>query len=188
MEEYPLVDLILGKQKQTKIGRGVFPVEFKTFPKELQNKLSAYCQQGGNIFASGSYIASDLWDTAEADDEDRRFAEDILKYKWRVGRATLTGWVKSVASPFPTLSMESFMFYQQLNSLSYAVQSPDAIEPAGEDAYTIFRYSENNLSAGVVFDGSYRTCILGFPFETIENDSQRDSLMKRILNFMFNNQ
>lgn len=188
LEEYPLVDLILGKQKQTKIGRGVFPAEFKTFPKELQNKLSAYCQQGGNIFASGSYIASDLWDTAEADEEDRRFAEDILKYKWRVGRATLTGWVKSVASPFPTLSMESFMFYQQLNSLSYAVQSPDAIEPAGEDAYTIFRYSENNLSAGVVFDGSYRTCILGFPFETIENDSQRDSLMKRILNFMFNNQ
>ncbi|MDR0824666.1 MAG: xanthan lyase, partial [Prevotella sp.] len=35
LNSYRLVDLILGKQKQTKIGRGVHPAKFKTFTKEF---------------------------------------------------------------------------------------------------------------------------------------------------------
>lgn len=184
LSAYKMVDLILGKQKQTKIGRGLHSAEFKTFPKDLQDKITAYCKQGGSIFISGAYVASDLWDTENSQKEDQQFASDVLKYKWRVGRAAVEGRVKSVASPFPVLS-GNYKFYTKLNSDCYAVESPDAIEPASEHSYTIFRYSENNLSAGIAYSDNYKTCILGFPFEVIKTESERNSLMSDILLFMF---
>ncbi len=183
MNDFKLVDLILGKQRQTKIGRGAFPAGFKTFPKELQDKIAGYCEQGGNIFVSGAYVASDLWDTPDAQETDKKFATDILKYKWRVGRAAVEGKVKSVVSPYPSLT-GNYEFYTKLNSDFYAVESPDAIEPVGNGGETVFRYSENNLSAGVAYKGDYKTLILGFPFETIKGESERDSLMKAVLSFM----
>lgn len=184
MNSYKLVDLILGKQRQTKIGRGVSPVEFKTFPEELQSKITDYCKHGGNIFISGAYVASDLWDTEKPQIEDQKFAVDVLKYKWRVGRAAVEGKVKTIASPFPVFS-GNYEFYTKLNSVAYAVESPDALEPAGDNSYTVFRYTENNLSAGIAHDGDYKTCVIGFPFEAIKDQAERDSLMSNILSFMF---
>ena len=70
-----------------------------------------------------------------------------------------------------------------LNSDSYAVESPDAIEPATKEAYTIMRYSENNLSAGIAYQGEYKTCVLGFPFESLRTAEERASLMDAILTF-----
>ena len=43
LSDYPAADLILGKQCQTKMGRGgVSPLEFKTFSAGLQRALTAY--------------------------------------------------------------------------------------------------------------------------------------------------
>jgi len=67
------------------------------------------------------------------------------------------------------------------------VESPDGIEPADDNAFTVFRYSENNLSAGVVYQGNYKTCVLGFPFESIKSSLERDQLMESILT-LFNQQ
>lgn len=184
MNRYKLVDLILGKQKQTKIGRGVHPAEFKTFPKGLQEKITAYCNQGGNIFVSGAFVASDLWDTESPQKEDQEFANNVLRYKWRVDRAAVTGKVKSVTSPFPMIS-GNYEFYTTPNSISYAVESPDALEPFGENSYTVFRYSENNISAGIASENGYKTCVIGFPFESIKDEAQKEKLMKDILLFMF---
>jgi hypothetical protein len=184
MNAYALVDLILGKQKQTKTGRGFYPAGFKTFPKEFQDRISAYCKQGGNIFVSGAYVASDLWDTENPLKEDRVFASDVLKYKWRAGRAAVRGKVKGVASPFPALS-GNYEFHTKLNPDFYAVESPDALEPVGDNSHTVFRYSENNLSAGVAHAGAYKTVVLGFPFETIKKEEARNMLMRNILSFMF---
>jgi hypothetical protein len=186
LNPYRLTDLILGKQKQTVAGRGVFPPRFKTFPDDLQAKISAYCQQGGNIFVSGAFVATDLWDNDYVKASDKTFVQDILKYKWRTEHAAVTGKVKSVVSPFSQLT-GNYQFYTQLNPVFYAVESPDAIEPAGEESHTVFRYSENNLSAGVAYSGSYKTCVLGFPFEAIQEDSLRNQLMRNILEFMLGN-
>ena len=117
-------------------------------------------------------------------DEDKAFATDVLKYKWRVGRAAVEGKVKAVQSPFASIE-GNYEFYKKLNSISYAVESPDAIEPAGDNCYTVFRYTENNLSAGVAYSGDYKTCVLGFPFEVIKAEAERDNLMKSILSFIF---
>jgi hypothetical protein len=184
MNRYKLVDVILGKQRQTKIGRGVHPAEFKIFTKDFQDKITAYCKQGGNIFVSGAYVASDFWDTENAGNEDKAFATDVLKYKWRVGRAAVEGKVKGVLSPFASIT-GNYEFYTKLNPVFYAVESPDAIEPAGDNCYTVFRYAENNLSAGVAYSGDYKTCILGFPFEVVKDEAGRDHLMESILSFIF---
>lgn len=189
MREYKYVDLILGKQCQTKMGRGgVKPLEFKTFSKPMQEAIAAYCRQGGNIFVSGAFVGTDLWDNrlATADEADKKFATEVLKYKWRVGQAAAMGKVKSVASPFPALT-GNYTYYNEPNADSYVVESPDAIEPATQDAHTIVRYSENNLSAGVAYQGDYKTCVLGFPFESIRTDSEREALMNAVLTFFNDN-
>ena len=50
LNDYTYTDLILGKECQTKIGRGgIKPLEFKTFSKPMQDCITAYCSQGGNI-------------------------------------------------------------------------------------------------------------------------------------------
>lgn len=189
LNDYKYTDLILGKECQTKMGRGsVKPLEFKTFSKPMQDAITAYCNQGGNIFISGAYVGTDLWDNplAPAEEADKKFATEVLKYKWRVGQAAIMGKVKSVASPFPALS-GNYTYYNELNADSYVVESPDAIEPATKDAYTVMRYSENNLSAGVAYQGAYKTCVLGFPFEAIRTDSERELLMNAVLTFFNEN-
>lgn len=183
LNDYKFVDLILGKQRQTKTGRGgVVPLEFKTFGKGMQEAIAAYTQSGGNIFVSGAFVGSDLWDDAEATREDKDFATNILKYKWRVNRAATTGEVKNVASPYQEFS-GNYTYHNELNPECYVVEAPDGIVPADENAFTIFRYTENNISAGVAYKGIYKTCILGFPFETIRTTEGKDKLMNDILKF-----
>lgn len=183
LTDYKYVDLILGKQRLTKCGRGgVHSREFKTFPDKLQSAISDYCKNNGNLFISGAYVATDLWDNGISVQSDKEFAMNVLKYKWRTGQAAITGKVKSVASPFAQLNGK-YDFFSELNSESYAVESPDALEPADKDSYTVFRYSENNLSAGVAYSGDYKSCVLGFPFESLKTSSQREQLMKSVLDF-----
>ncbi len=183
LNDYRLVDVILGKQRQTKIGRGgIVPMQFKTFDKELQEAITAYCQAGGNIFVSGAYIGSDLWDNPESTPADRDFAMKTLRFKWRTGQAAVTGQVKSVPSPYPAFAGR-YEYHHTLNKEAYIVESPDGIEPSDEDGHTILRYAENNIGAGVTYKGEYKTCILGFPFESIRTKEERDRLMQSILTF-----
>lgn len=183
LADYTYMDLILGKECQTKMGRGIKPLEYKTFSPALQSALADYCGQGGNLFVSGAYVATDLWDNQmiPSQEADRKFATEVLKYRWRTGQAACNGQVKCVLSPFGSLK-GNYAYHNKLNAESYAVESPDAIEPA-EGAYTFMRYAENNLSAGVAYRSSYKTIVLGFPFETIRTEKERNGLMHAILQF-----
>lgn len=46
---------------------------------------------------------------------------------------------------------------------------------------------ENNLSAGVAYQGSYKTCVLGFPFESLRTTEEREYLMNAIMTFFDSN-
>ena len=63
------------------------------------------------------------------------------------------------------------------------MESPDGIEPAGENAFTSFRYGGNHISAGVAWRGHYRTMVMGFPLETIGDEGTRTALVKQIMDF-----
>lgn len=183
MNEYKYTDLILGKERLTKMGRGgIVPLEFKTFSDEMQEAITNYTRSGGNIFVSGAFVGTDLWNREHTNQKDRDFATGVLKYRWKAERAAQNGKVKSVTSPFPCFTGE-YTYYNELNPESYVVESPDAIEPVGEGSFTIFRYSENSLSAGIAHKGRYKTCITGFPFESLRSRAEREQMMESILTF-----
>ncbi|MGE5399036.1 MAG: fibronectin type III domain-containing protein, partial [Ignavibacteriales bacterium] len=64
LKQFNFVDLILGKEKETHWQKAIEDslrgLQFKTFPAAFQQVITNYLQSGGNIFISGSYVASDL--------------------------------------------------------------------------------------------------------------------------------
>ena len=68
----------------------------------------------------------------------------------------------------------------------YPVESPEVVLPVGKSAYTILRYAHTQQSAGVAYDGAYRSITLGFPFETITEPKEREELMTAIMKYLSN--
>ena len=187
-----IVDLILGKQKEIKVGTGTYGTKYKTFPTALQNRLRTLAKGGTDMFVSGAYVATDLWDNAMSSkatlDADQKFAAEVLGYKWRTGQASITGEAYHVQSRFSEFNNGKYRFNNELNDTCYVVESPDSFYPADDKkGATIMRYAENNLIGGIASDnGTHQTVVIGFPFETITDQSQRNHLMKSTLDFFKN--
>ena len=163
------------------------PSRYMIFDANMRDAVSRYCKAGGNLFVSGAFVASDIWDTPNQDKSRMNFAENVLGYKWLSGQAAVEGNVYSVPSSFESLDFDygELSFSNNLNKNMYCVESPDALVPANDNGATILRYKENNLPAGAAAKmGKYNTCVLGFPFETITDSDSRAKLMKGILNFL----
>jgi len=183
------VDLILGKQKEIKQGRGAYGTKFKAFPSELQNRMAALATEGTDFFVSGAFVATDIWDNPNSNDEvaaaDKKFAQDILGFTWRSGQASITGQAYEVATPYREFGHGEYSFSCTPNQDCYVVESPDSFYATdSEKGCTFMRYSENNLVAGTLYrNGESRVAVIGFPFETITDEKSRDKLMKQVLDF-----
>jgi hypothetical protein len=173
------IDLILGEEKETQTGKST---KYKLFTAPIREILTNYLYAGGNLFVSGSYIGSDIWEREVCDPEEVKFAENMLHYRWKESRASRTGKVSNFFNLFPEFTNNSYTFCTYLNRLQYAVEAPDAIEPAN-GSFMILTYEGNNHPACVGFKGSYRTVAAAFPFESLLTEQQRNSFMKEILNF-----
>ncbi|MEH0157958.1 fibronectin type III domain-containing protein [Limibacter armeniacum] len=187
LEKYPVVDLLLGEQRTTYPPRAYRKPQYATFPQLLQQKVTDYLQQGGSLLASGAYIGTDLFFDKRKQksdkDQDVKFGKGVLKFLARTDHATNTGELTVADRKFAVF--EGMTFSQNLgDSEFYAVESPDGIEPAEDNAKTILRYKSNNISAAVAYQGDYRLVLLGFPFETIEGMENRSSAMDGILHFL----
>ena len=182
LEEYSAVDLILGKQRSVTIGRGVAGYAFKTFSPELQDVLRRYMAGDGALFVSGSYVATDLWTGGEATPADRAFAEEVLHYTYDGDQAADRNRVRVVTS-HAGFSRDEYRYVNDFRPDRYRVERVDALRPAGGGAFPVMRYVDNNRCAGVACADS-RTFVMGFPFEALESDVQRDRLMADILGFL----
>ncbi len=178
--QFKIIDLICGEQRSTPYFNDTSKVNYKIYTPELMEKLKEMTKSGVNIFISGAYVGSDLFPSE--DSIKIRFASDVLHFKLRTGHAVRNGKVYATDYAKPVFS-DSLIFNTGFSEKIYSVEAPDAIEPAGKGAICAFRYSENNASAGVAFRGGYKTVILGFPFETILSDEERDKLMNQIISF-----
>jgi len=185
---YRMMDLILGKQKEIKIGSGLMPNRFKIYTAGLKNALRSFTGKGGSVLLSGAYVGSDLWDNAAgSEDEDgKSFVKKVLGFEGLHGRASLDGTVISVDSPDIRLSSPgAWSFVSKLNDKTYAVESPDAIRASDDNGFTWMRYGENGLPAAIASNrGAYRTVVVGFPLETVTTVQERTSLMSRIMEFL----
>ena len=135
---------------------------------------------------SGAYVASDIWDRDTVSYPETHFAEQVLGYTYLKGQAAVTGKVFCVPSQFASLSGDGELsFVQKRNTKVYAVESPDAIKASDDSGATIMRYRENNIPAAVASQrAGYRTVVMGFPIEVIDNASQRDDVMGNVLKFL----
>ena len=167
LEDYPVVDYILGLEKEDPASKAYY----KTFSSAMQRIMTSYCQAGGNLFVSGAYVGSDMSGTQG----NREFTEKILKYGYQ-GSLTdkSSNQIKGLGRTItiPRLPNES----------SYAVPAADCIVPV-DTAFPVFTYAPGNQSAGIAYKGNYRTFVLGFPFESIQSEADRATIMAGILGF-----
>jgi hypothetical protein len=191
LSAYRVVDIILGEERETKAIRKDFASEFKAFPAGFQKMLRKYAQNGGNLFVSGAYTGRDLFEKKMKDDADVKFAQEVLKIKWRTSHASRSGKVK-VSNGMVSKNIPPFWFNSEYNpdnlvdSTNYQVEAPDGIEPADSTSKTVLRYAENNISAGVLHQGKNKVLVWGFPFETLISADVRDKWMKLILDSLLN--
>ena len=148
----------------------------------MQTVLGEYCTQGGGLFVSGSYIATDLF--ASRDSSDIKFARQVLHLNYVTHHAAADGRVVVADERFGSRS-EIIAFNSAIHPQIYTVEAPDALEPADSLGRIILRYAENQFSAGVAYTSRHRVVALGFPFETILEPRQRENLMQAVLDFVW---
>jgi len=185
LSNYSFVDLVLGEEKETSwikpFTDSLYGKQFKTFNHELQNQLRSYLKDGGNLFVSGSYIASDLY-IKRKDDNEKDFANNILKYKLDSDHAVKNGIVISADKEFFP-NETPIVFYTELNDKFYNAEAPDAIGPV-KGSKTLMRYSENLYSAVVGYKDKSGVVACGFPFETIKSGIDKKLFLNAVLKYL----
>ena len=174
---FKFIDIIFGEERTTK---SLNRTEFSVFTPEIIKKIEYIANNNGNIFLSGAYIGTDFTENKNVTAE--KFAADILHYKWRTNFASKSGQVNSTDYAKNYFNGQ-WNFNTSLDNKIYMVEAPDGIEPVGENAITSFRYGDTNVSAGVIYKGEYKVIALGFPFETIKNEVEKNNLMKQVIRF-----
>ena len=190
LSEYNIVNLILGKQRTTTVGRGVFGTQYRCFPVKLQKAVTDYVDGGGALFVSGAYIGYDLFCDEASSDTDREFAHNTLHIDFAADRATRISTAATIQRTIPAhFTAGQYKFCTEYTPECYTVNSVDAFVPACA-AYGIMRYPDSRMSAAIGWRGEHggATFVMGFPFETICDKEARDVLMKDIMDFLTNKQ
>jgi len=180
ISSYFATDIIMGEERATCNLKDPKVVDFQIYTPAFMTKVTQLTKNGGKLLMSGAYIGSEFGENN--DSVTARFAKDILHFTWRTGHASQGGSFYTTDYARKWLNGK-WNFNAGYNPEIYTVEAPDGIEPAGKNSITAFRYSENNVSAGVVFSGNYRIVALGMPFETIIKSNDRELLMRQIVSF-----
>ena len=164
LAHYDVVDLIMGKQKETSLGVQKITTDFKTFTPELQSALRSY---QGNLLCSGAYIGSDMRSKA-----DTAFTRQVLHYEYRTHHATRSGEIDCKGarglSGLRGLSGASGKLVMEQNPTILPTENPDAIRPSGKNAKICARYEDSGLGAGVQYEADgQKQLIYSFPLESL---------------------
>lgn len=178
--DYDMIDLILGEEKETLTGKNK---RYKTFPKELQIALQDYLDMGGNIFASGAYIASDILENENCEPDDVVFLKTILKVGLGESKFRSNGSIESANSEFTSFKHPFYHYCQVLNEKKYAVEAPDALIPANGSQPILLFGNNPGAVAAVAYKGKYKTVISSIPFEALTTEYQRNKWMREIIQF-----
>ena len=185
------VDLICGKQVTTVIGNADNGTRYTVFTEEMQRSLTDFTAAGGHILVSGAYIATDIWGgiyNYEKDEEFRKssikFAESLLGFRHVSGHASRKGEVRFTdCERIGVEKGEKVSFHNNINEECYSVESPDGISARGK-ASTFMRYTDTDIPAAVCKEGDgYKTVCLGFPIETLKEESHIDSIISLTLDY-----
>lgn len=168
LDHYNLVDIAFGLQRND----GHSLVVYKTFSETLQSKLKSYAKSGGRILVSGAYVGSDMTQPHE-----RSFMSDVLK-------TTFTGTDTNAGNNMVDGLGLSFDIIRQINDRHFAATSVDRIAACDGRSFAAMRYQDGS-TAGVAYDGTdYKSFVMGYPYECINNVRTRQQVMKGLLGFL----
>lgn len=168
LDHYSLVDIAFGLQRND----GHSLVVYKTFSETLQSKLRSYAKSGGRILVSGAYVGSDMTQPHE-----RSFMSDVLK-------TTFTGTDTNAGNNMVDGLGLSFDIIRQINDRHFAATSVDRIVACDGRSFAAMRYQDGS-TAGVAYDGTdYKSFVMGYPYECINNVRTRQQVMKGLLGFL----
>lgn len=178
LSDYVLVDYLAGEERSSYMPKNDSVVHYQVFQDHMLDLLEEYLEQGGRFFISGAHIASDVHHSGQDS-----IVGELLKYKWRTSNASRQGRFYFMDAEIADMDTY-FTFNTGVSPEIYTVEGADALEPVDSSAITLLRYAENNMSAGVAYRGDYGVVALGFPFETIGDEEERDFLMKRTILYL----
>jgi len=178
MSEYHLVDLLYGEEKTTLLPGKDSTKYFEIYTDKMLNALEDYTKKGGSVLISGANIGTEI----SRDKTQVQRIGNLFGFKWRTNHAVKNGQFYSNTEKLNFTGE----FNTDYNMEQYPVEAPDGIEPFDKNGQTVFRYNENNVSAGVFCEKNNKVVALGFPFESIKGESQRNKLMKEILELITN--
>lgn len=168
LDHYNLVDIAFGLQRND----GHSLVVYKTFSETLQSKLRSYAKSGGRILVSGAYVGSDMTQPHE-----RSFMSDVLK-------TTFTGTDTNAGNNMVDGLGLSFDIIRQINDRHFAATYVDRIAACDGRSFAAMRYQDGS-TAGVAYDGTdYKSFVMGYPYECINNVRTRQQVMKGLLGFL----
>lgn len=168
LNEYHIVDLILGLQRDDGYSTRAFP----TLTPALCDALQEFTRMRGSLLVSGAYVGGDRHGK-----EGLNFLRHTLKIDAH-GPVTLDAYTQ--VSGMNT----TFSLFSELNDRHYAVSHADCLVPLPE-AFSTLLYAPFNYSAAVAYAGeNYRAITLGFPFECIKYAADRDKVMQAFLRFL----
>ena len=192
--DYPILDLICGKQATTPRGTGKVSSRFAVFPEQLQEALREYALAGGSLIVSGANIGTDISESIYidllSDDEEElayrkkaaTFAAEVLGYKAMNSHASRSGEYRWVA---PGQRNSTGSFHNSLNPDCYSVENPDGIVPSDNRGKTVIRYKDTGISAGTAFDsGTYKCICIGFPIETVREEKEIEHVFEYCLDYL----
>ena len=180
-EDYSVLDILFGEEKTTRRIYGLENKDFTIYTLKMMQAIRKYIHADhAKMIMSGAYIGTDLKICGDTLAED--FAGKELHFLFRTNHASKLGGLYH-PNEVKTDFTGDYQFETGYNPDLYKVEAPDAIEPLGENVNVLIRYRGNNKSAGVVYDGDYQSILLGFPFETLVSQQDRDELMKQMLQF-----
>lgn len=172
LKDYPLVDIVCGKQKHIADAFGA-DRDYSVFPDELCWILTDYASDGRTIIVSGAHIASDCM--RDGNVEARKFLEIKLKVK-------SFNHLKCNSGTISTKAGKSMNYFSEPNPSQYHIEKPEGLVPSGSKSHTILQYKGGNESAGVVFKSKdYKSAALSIPMEALKTQEQIDFLMEYVI-------
>ena len=169
---YDAVDVILGKQKTTIMGKDT---SFHCMPTNLQHALTHYLQHGGRLLLTGAYIASDM-----TSKEDKAFIKNQLHYEFRTTNASKTGKIRIERQ----LAKGNYTFRTEPNDTMLHTENADGIYPT-KDGIVVARFPEANVAAAIGCDktaeGGAKTLCWSIMLESVR---EFDALYKACIEWL----
>ena len=146
-------------------------VPYKSFTPFIRQELKDYIQMGGALILSGAYLGSDM-----QSDTEKQYMNSVLKCNYIGRNLSTSGQVTGMGT--------TLEYWNQLNSTHYAAVHTDILQPVAP-AFTVMQYADGNDAAIACKSPSAHLFVMGFPFECIKSEQQRNSIMQGILNYLF---